>query len=201
MHTSHTLRQDEQAVEMYDKIYSAGEHIHEPVWVDDFVRGVFRQTPRTQTIVDVGCGTGRMVQIAHELGFSAYVGVDLSKEAIKCCEHAFPQHTFYQCDIHTMGEMFPATFGAFFLTAMLMHIARSDAPNALRSLRSSLRHGADGLIATPKGSRPKHTPMFKGFLQTLYTKDELVTLLEQNGFKPTHIRTGDTMLVGHIVAT
>ncbi len=189
--------QDAAAVALYDEYVRNGERENTPVWVDDFVLRVFRGVPRDGALLDVGCGTGRMVAIAETLGFSRYVGVDPSHESIVYCQRAYPEHTFVLDEIRTVGARYPARFDAFFLTAMFMHLPRTDGAQALRSLRAALRPGASGLVATPKGDRPGVDVTYCGMLQTLYTVEELIELWDACGFSIDDAWVGGSMIVAH----
>ena len=45
--------------------------------------GYLRLYPGTPSVLDIGCGTGRLRELLAEGEFDTYVGIDLSAEAIK----------------------------------------------------------------------------------------------------------------------
>jgi len=55
--------------------------------------GYLRLYPGTPSVLDIGCGTGRLRELLTEGEFDTYVGIDLSAEAIKSALHLTDSRT------------------------------------------------------------------------------------------------------------
>jgi SAM-dependent methyltransferase len=62
----------------WDVLYSMAEIAHYMVVV-----GYASYAPESRTILDVGCGHGRLLQLLDQLGFSRYMGIDFSVGALE----------------------------------------------------------------------------------------------------------------------
>ena len=194
--------QERFAVARMDKLVQQGDIDTTPIWADSFTSTIFVGNFAGE-VVDVGCGTGRFVEVLPDLGITRYVGIDPSNEAIRYCTQQFPEHMFEVGEIRELGERYPNRFSGFILTTTLMHIPRKDVRRALMSLRHSLRTGAPGLISLPKGEPDRLTVVNKyGMHLTLYTERELNRILPLAGFSIVTMFSphGSHMLLAHVVA-
>jgi 2-polyprenyl-3-methyl-5-hydroxy-6-metoxy-1,4-benzoquinol methylase len=65
----------------WNYLYSLDEMAHYMVIV-----GYVQYIHKSPTILDVGCGHGRLLKLLHPFGFASYLGIDLSAEALKQAE-------------------------------------------------------------------------------------------------------------------
>ena len=78
-----------------DRLGSVNEVTHHMVIVGYLAYGA-----KTPTVLDVGCGHGRFVQLLNGFGFSKYVGIDWSAEAIEQAQSlSIPQTQFEVADM------------------------------------------------------------------------------------------------------
>lgn len=197
-----TLSEQERvAVEQYSREIREGTLRENRVWVDENITFTFKDLPRDGEILDVGCCVGRMISIAHQLGFSRYFGVDPSPDAIDYCKKVFPHHQFAVDEIRTIGENFPNRFDAFFLTAVLMHVPKEDLGTSLVSLRQSLKSGGCGFISTPFTQQKTEKLVSRTGLDiTYYNHEELFRELQLAGFTVTRAVAQAYMLFISVVA-
>jgi ubiquinone/menaquinone biosynthesis C-methylase UbiE len=88
-------------------------------------------------LLDIGCGTGQSRQL-YERHTSAYLGVDLSEQAIAVARARFPHSEWYVADARTL-PFADASFDAIAFSSVLHHIP--DFPAALREAGRVLRPG------------------------------------------------------------
>lgn len=188
--------QERAAITVYDEEIASGKIEEYPVWIDDRLVVTFGSlaSKGSQEIIDVGCFTGRMVEIAEGLGYSRYLGVDPSKKAVEYCRGKFPKYDFAQGEIRTIGDLFPARFDAFLLISVLMHVPQQALEAGFKSLRRALKLGAVGFVSVPytDGETYQFTTSY-GFEITHYNPREFAIVTEC-GFKVNLAQLGDGML-------
>jgi 2-polyprenyl-3-methyl-5-hydroxy-6-metoxy-1,4-benzoquinol methylase len=85
----------------WNYLYSVDELSHYMVTVG-YVYAIQKAIDRLPTILDVGCGQGRLLELLAAFGFQHYHGIDLSAEAIKKAELlAIKNATFEVADFET----------------------------------------------------------------------------------------------------
>lgn len=144
-------------------------------------QGVFDDLPEGHTIVDVGCGNGRMVSVLPYIGVSGYLGVDMSDAQIALASEKHPGHRFEVCDIADLGAKYPEAFDGFYCGSMLMCVPRTEAEDALASLANCLKPGAVGMLTT--GIGPGYAASHEGAMAYFYEPEELLSLVCASGFK------------------
>ncbi len=128
-----------------------------------------------QTVLDFGCGTGRITRELREiLPKSKFVGVDVSETAIKIAKKKYPWANFYSVQD---GDKFPFKKNSFDLILaadVIEHIYNTQ--HTLLELNRILKKGGEIVITTP----------YYGFIKNLL----IITLDFDNIFNPTgpHIR-------------
>ncbi len=104
-------------------------------WVAD--RILKAGVPRDATLLDVGCGTGRMLSTLSRAGFSRLAGVDFSERCVALARQQNPSARLWRYDLLD-GPIDP--HDAILMSEVIEHLADPDL--ALRNLRASLReHG------------------------------------------------------------
>jgi len=112
-----------ERMELYPQFYE---------FVADVVRIV--SLPTNATIADIGCGTGRLLALLAERGYSNLTGVDFSKRAIELAQVRVPTAKLIRHDI-VIGPL-PYTYDAIFVTEVIEHL--TDPRRALLHLYHSL---------------------------------------------------------------
>jgi SAM-dependent methyltransferase len=192
--------QEQEAVAVFDERARNGILDHAPVWADNFSSFIFLDLPGQGEVVDVGCGTGRFVPILPDLSIKQYLGIDPSPESIAYCRHIYPEQSFAVGSIQTLGAKYPGRFSGFIMTACLMHVPRRGLRAALRSLRSALMLGAQGMMSLPIGE-PLTWRHPLGLTTTLYTEAEMLRQLPLHGLEIRQMfRPSKYMLLLHVEA-
>lgn len=172
---------EETVVGHYDQCVSNGTLEEWAIWADPISRAIFRGFPERAEFIDVGCGTGRFTKILKDLGIrrEQYLGVDPSRKSIGWAREHRPGYAFEVGDIYELRR-YAGKFQGFALCAVLMYVPRGRLTEALLSLRSCLKEGANGYISTPLGSGRDLGG--DGLSIELYQPDELARHLEAAGF-------------------
>ena len=196
--------QERRAVAYYDRRTREGGLDRTPIWVDRFSGSIFSSVPQGAPVIDVGCGTGRFINLLPELGITNYFGIDPSPANIKYCRWMFPEYAFEQNEIRTVGESYPNRFSGFLLICVLMHIPHEDLQGAVVSLRACLKKGAHGLIST-LASLPNRLDRVltdsDGISVSAFTPEEFFNTFSQNGFRVEQMSVQDgSMLRSHVIA-
>jgi 2-polyprenyl-3-methyl-5-hydroxy-6-metoxy-1,4-benzoquinol methylase len=107
-------------------------------------KGIFS---KGQTIADVGCGTGHLLQyLKKEFGFSKATGMDFSSEAIIVAKKKFPHFDFFEYDIYKKWD---EKFDLIFCTEVLEHLMHPE--EALANLVSMMNENGRLVITVPNG--------------------------------------------------
>lgn len=145
---------------------------------------------RAETVLDIGCGTGR--DLAHLLlaGKDAY-GADPSAPMLEeAANHLTsmgldPEGRLFQTGLPEPSGLPFAEFDAVIACASLMHLSPGDLPGALDSICGLLKPGGGFLLLT-SASRPQIDPETRRDpTQRLFTelsREVLEPLLEKAGF-------------------
>lgn len=108
-------------------------------YVNDFLKKC--RVRKTETICDVGCGTGRASQAMKELGYDV-TGIDLARNALD----PGIEIPFYQADI--TKKPLPTVYDWLFCTDVMEHLPTHQVADALVNLVLSMRKGAYFVIPT-----------------------------------------------------
>lgn len=93
------------------------ENFHLMMKITDFTKMPIQEA----TILDVGCGTGDLVQFLSNKQSTDYVGIDIFEPAIEKARQKFPQYTFIADDFlkYTFQQKFDFVFCSGALTTRL----------------------------------------------------------------------------------
>jgi len=89
---------DEEAA-TYDGRYLEPIHLVEDAIIGRLIKSALWNYPnKRQDIIDVGCGTGHVIQLA-DISSQSYHGIDISYASIQEAQNKFPNHSFQAADI------------------------------------------------------------------------------------------------------
>lgn len=190
-----------ETIRCYEKEAQRKEIDNSPLEIDSFEIRTFARMRPNGRVVDIGCGHGRVVPLLADLGIvrKRYKGIDPSPAQVALGKEIYPNIDFEVGDIYGLGDSYPAYFDGFWCCCMLMHVPRNRMPEALLSLRRSLKQNAVGIIITYRGEGELHCEDDDS-LFVLYQKDELEEILEQSGFRSAFYSPDPMCLAGSIVA-
>jgi SAM-dependent methyltransferase len=138
-------------------------------------------------VLDLGCGTGRVLRFLSLHGYTALHGVDRDPCALELIE-AIPGLVL-ECSEASRDSVLEfagrhGSFGVITLRHMIYYIDRSEALNFAIALRESLRPGGVLLIEVFNGAliSSRMTEIKDPFIRTSYCEHSIRRLLEAAGF-------------------
>jgi 2-polyprenyl-3-methyl-5-hydroxy-6-metoxy-1,4-benzoquinol methylase len=156
--------------------------------------------PKSQTILDVGCGNGALAKSLLEKGYDIY-GIDASKSGIQLARQTHPERFFLQ-DI-TSGALPPELSGVQFNTLISTEVIEHlyNPRQYISFCKNILRDGGQLILSTPyhgywknlllalTGKMDDHfTALWDGGHIKFWSRKTLTTLLQEGGFQVTAFR-------------
>ena len=98
---------------------------------------IFNNIPRDSSILELGCNTGNIIRILHDMGFTDITGLDINKNAIKIISKEFPEYKF----IHSSIEDYKpdAKFDMVYTSGFLIHIHPDNLKPIIDKIKSISR--------------------------------------------------------------
>lgn len=121
---------------------------------------------RSPTILDVGCGHGRLVELLEAFAFKTYLGIDLSPEAIKRAERRKRRNTSFH--VADFDKWNPTERFAVIIFCECLNYAKHPASALLRYARALERNGA---IIVSLYRHPNHGRIWKNIERYFRTVD------------------------------
>ena len=147
---------------------------------------IFANEKNIKSILDVGCGTGRLVEFLNKNGYEAY-GCDISKEALKKARKLNPGKIK-----RGQAEKLPYSKNSFDMVtaiSILEHLTKNEAKTFILESKRVLKKNGLLFIITPNYSSPFRRLFGKKWFgysdpthRHFYTPKTLSSLLSQNGF-------------------
>ncbi len=135
-------------------------------------------------IADIGCGPGHVAAYLHGLG-AAVVGIDLSPEMVTVARRHFPQITFEQGSMLSLGVP-DASWGGIVALYSIIHLPPEARTQALVEFHRVLRPGGLLLLAFHIGEEQRHLDEWWGQAVSLdvwfLQPGEIESLLREAGF-------------------
>ncbi|MBI4120859.1 MAG: class I SAM-dependent methyltransferase [Parcubacteria group bacterium] len=195
--------QEQHAVRRYNEDALRGL-TYGSVWADWFSQSVFDCLPPDHTVVDVGCGYGRIVPILEDLGIQKYIGIDPAEEQLNFARRLHPPsplRTFEVGTIYDLGTKYTERFDGFLLMAVLMHIPAARLDEALSSLRRALKIPGTGMFAVPVGGKDEEARVVEiepGFFVTVHNEKAIEESFRRSGFSIKETFRAEDMLLGSV---
>jgi tRNA (uracil-5-)-methyltransferase TRM9 len=122
-----------------DEARTFDETREKPIWPP--LLGMLKQVEMGASVLDVGCGNGRLLKILAEHNVK-YVGVDQSEALINICQGKYPEYKFTVEDILNLGELPEYDFDYVYCIAVLQHLPGVDLRlQALKQLKNKIKPG------------------------------------------------------------
>lgn len=131
------------------------------------------------TILDAGCGTGRLCQLLE--GYGSVTGCDMSPEALELCRKRGLKGLF-QADLNSLS-LRTSHFDVITSIDTLYHLAIRDELNVLRKFYAALKPGGVLVLNLVAHEFLRSTHDIAVHTRKRYTRKEVVELLETCGFR------------------
>jgi 2-polyprenyl-3-methyl-5-hydroxy-6-metoxy-1,4-benzoquinol methylase len=139
--------------------------------------------------LDLGCGQGQLMSLAHASGFGNVSGVDLSAEMLSACHDA--GLNVHQADaVEYVRNVQPDEFGIVSAFDFVEHLKREEALALLRAARRALQPGGVMLIKVPNGASPRVGDIFFSDLthESMWTPASIAQLASLAGFSQCQVK-------------
>lgn len=178
---------NKNAIEVYDLIAEDYAKKFDPIESDDdliFPNAFLSHLEPGAKIVDLGCGTGFSAGYFTKNGMNV-IGVDLSKSMIDIAQRNYPGIHFFVEDVRefSLDNQVDAVWAGY----SLFHFEQEHFEATIDKIKTYLKpDGIFGLVMQEgKGEIERDEPFLPGkkIYLHLYTKNELIEILEKHGFK------------------
>lgn len=166
----------------YNKIASLFHVTRQYLW-DDIL--IFKKYLRDNiSVLDLGCGTGRLYQLLQEFQGLDYVGIDQSEEQIKIAKKDFPANNYLVSEMTNL-PLGDNKFDIVFCIATLHHLPDEKSRIlALREIKRVLKHGGYLLMTNWNlDSESARNTIKKGKWQKAGGKDFIIPWFNPQGKK------------------
>ena len=141
------------------------------------IRGL--DLPRGASVLDVGSGTGFMIDVWREARFQNVEGCDLTTISVEGLRRRFPSLRFLCMDISSAHVPYSKQFDAVSSNDVLFHIVDDAAYHrALKNIFEALRPGGYFVFS----DNFLHGPALRSEHQVCRSLDEITSMLRQAGF-------------------
>ena len=135
--------------------------------------------PRDASVLDVGSGTGFMIDVWRGAGFENVEGCDLTTVAVEGLTRRFPSRRFLNVDIGSAQVPYSSEFDAVSANDVLFHIVDDAAyQRALTNIFGALRPGGYFVFS----DNFLHGPTLRSEHQVSRSLEEITLMLRQAGF-------------------
>jgi 2-polyprenyl-3-methyl-5-hydroxy-6-metoxy-1,4-benzoquinol methylase len=164
----------EQTKDYYDKLmykYPSSEIKYQKLY-DSVLK--FIPVNKNVRILDVGCGTGGLINTLKNNGYLNITGLDFSTYCVNYCKKRFPNNNFVQLDLKkNSSKKFINNFSIIIMLEVLEHI--SDDLNVIKKIKS----GSLVVLSLPNYDSKGHVRFFKNIDEI---KNRFETALTINKF-------------------
>lgn len=199
------VSKNEQTVMVYDKIARNYAKIFDYKdsslpYLGDFLASVKSATKDDFSILDLGCGTGRIAQFFSDKGCEV-TGLDLSKKMIEIARKKHPKIKFLHKDM-TKINFADKSFNAVSIVCSLFHLEKKQIPELITKVHRMLKENGFLLIIIHEGEGETFIdePLSPGekIFVSLFSEKEITTLLVESGFEIEKINRKKPKLKGEL---
>ncbi len=158
-----------------------------------FKREFKQQLPADKqiTILDVGCGTGSLIQALNEMGYANTTGIDLSEEQVAMA-HEFGVTSVAQADLHDFLASSNAKFDVIFAVDLIEHLTKDELVDFLTRLKDGLNDGGKVVFRTPNMDTPLASVFaFADFTHEVFlNKSSAMQIMQATGYTHVEVTEG-----------
>lgn len=117
-------------------------------YIEEAMAALLQQAGHDPLLLDIGCGSGRLVQYVLDLGVNRYIGIDASEPLLELArqEYETPGIEFRNENILSLSRAMPERVDVCVSCYALSHISRANFDTALREIRAVMKDGGTGLL-------------------------------------------------------
>lgn len=99
-----------------------------------------------QSVLDAGCGWGRLLELMPPTWRGVYVGVDISPDFVKMAEERHPDRSFLCADLRSWRRSGPLIFDWGIMVSMRPMVRRNLGDDAWAEIEANIRACCDKLL-------------------------------------------------------
>ncbi len=151
---------------------------------------IIKRFPKNVAVLDIGCGTGHMLNFLKKEGFQNLYGIDISEELIKLTREKGINADVY--DIFNFLGINKKKFDVVFGLDIIEHFYKDELFGLFKGLNNILNDNGIIIIHTPNGDGlfPQHIIYGDLTHLTIFNSNSLSQILRSTGF--TKIRCSET---------
>lgn len=100
----------------------------------------------TTSVLDIGCGWGRLLKLMPDDWYGSYVGVDLSPDFVELARTTYPDRTFVAGDLRDFCKGFAGYFDMAILISMRPMLKRNLGEETWEDMELSIRSLANKIL-------------------------------------------------------
>lgn len=141
------------SVQTYNKIAKKYSEFYSSDLDSEFVSSFINVLPEKAKILDLGCGTGRLLGVFQKKGFSI-TGLDLSEKMLEIAKKNFPQIKFVKSDMRKT-RFKNNSFDALIVAYSVIHIPKKEIPATIKEFARILKPKGKLMLVIQKGRKEK----------------------------------------------
>lgn len=143
---------------------------------------VIKQYPPDAKILEIGCGTGNLLEFLSENGFKNLTGIDISDEQIKLAKKS--KLNVFVADVFKFLESSNSNYDIIFALDFIEHFQKIELQKLFSLVFDSLNREGTFFIRTPNGQGLHSTDIIYGDLthMTIFNPVSLSQILKLTGF-------------------
>lgn len=114
--------------------------------------------PRDCKILELGFGIGGFTQLCKDLGFTNYLGIDLSSQEVDICSKDFPDYKFICDDVVEYLEKTKEKYDLIFMSQVFEHLTIEEGMRFLKLIPKRLNKEGIFINAMPNANGYFNTP-------------------------------------------
>lgn len=161
----------------------------------DEIKLFMQRLPQRASVLEIGCAGGRDSKVFSDNNFQV-TGIDLCDNFLIEARREIPDGTFINMDVLNL-DFEPSTFDAVWAMAVLLHLKKSDIPQALNGIKRVLKTGGILFVGVKIGKgEVLHQDKLSGENErffSFFSKNEIEQYVKDAGFKITYskVRSDD----------
>ena len=176
--------------EQYDHVYKYKESYHWHYTKSRYYgmwQGLVFKINKTDTVLDIGCGTGQLACMIKDYGIINYIGIDFSSTAIRIAKEKCLEGDFICEDIFNSSIIEKLEYDTVVSTEFFEHIENDfDILKRIQKLQKHIKL----LISVPDFKAPNHVRYFKNQDQIYNRYESYINDMDISVYGPCYLITG-----------
>lgn len=177
---------EQEMEKTYDGISCKYLKVQKDDWEDKkYVNSFISYLKPNSSILDIGCGTGELLEYFSSLGFKM-MGIDISQEMVDISKKRVTNSRILKMSLYDISKI-DEIFDGVVATFVFVHVPKEKICDVIRSITCKLKR--DGIFFTvfttslKEGLQKEMLDRNYNYYAVNYSKDEIIGILEKNGME------------------